>query len=147
MKINQPAVLHETVEGKVVMIHYASGNYYFTELTGAEIWGLLERGPIARSSILEHLMERYGSRETSDLIRGSVTSFLEQLVDEKLVVQEERQDDDNVVNADLVNAGDNTFHAPVLEKFDDMNQLILQDPVHEVGPQGWEKAVLAEDES
>ena len=29
------------------------------------------------------------------------------------------------------------FQAPVLEKHSDMQDLILLDPVHEVGPRGW----------
>jgi hypothetical protein len=36
------------------------------------------------------------------------------------------------------------FQAPALEKHSDMQDLILLDPVHEVGPRGWPHAADSE---
>ena len=37
-RINNPKVIHETIDGETVIVNLDSGNYYSLDATGADIW-------------------------------------------------------------------------------------------------------------
>ena len=95
-RVNSPNVIHETIEGEVILIDLKTGTYYSLRDSGAAIWQSIEQGA-GEDDIEAEPMARPSDNGAARL----------------------------------------PFAAPVLEKHTDMQDLILLDPVHEVGAEGW----------
>ena len=133
-RVNAPTVAAETVNGEVLMINLESGNYYSLRATGATIWEAIEHG-VPALTIARAFRDSYGIADADEVVDG----FLAELVGEDLLatagpVGTAGEPATEWAPPPLV--GD--FVAPRLEKFTDMQHLILLDPVHEVDEgQGW----------
>lgn len=122
-RINSPKVIHQIFETEVVIVNLDSGNYYSVGGAGIEIWRQLERG---------HSPDQIAA--TFEAETESVRLFLREIEREELIVP------DKAVAApvsaiEVVRNG--AFVPPTLEKFDDMRDLLLLDPIHELDESGW----------
>ena len=137
-RVNSPKVAAETIDGEVVIVNLDSGHYYSLLSTGAYIWICAENGR-DRHNIVNDVTQTYDG--ISNQIAISVNEFLDKLVSEELLVAMENSTNDeaqtdNVISAELVDKA--PFEQPVLEKFTDMEDLLLLDPIHEVNLEaGW----------
>jgi hypothetical protein len=135
MRINAPQVIHESIDGEVIVIDLGTGSYYSLKDSGAAVWDALDRTGGATERDLVHALEaRYeGSREQFE---AGVQYLLNVLRDEGLVVEAETA---GLPAAILEEAAGTrvAFETPRLEKFTDMQDLVLLDPVHEVDATGW----------
>ena len=140
-KMNTPKVVHEGFDdNEVVIINLDSGSYYSLDKIGAEIWMLIESGA-SIGEIIECINCSYESGELN--IENSVSRFVEELREENLIVPDTEKTDGKPA------AGENTkskaggarlsFQEPVLQKYTDMQDLLLLDPIHEVDETGWPK--------
>jgi len=138
LKINEPTIVHENIDGETVILNLDSGNYYSVVDAGADIWGYIEKGaPV--SEILPLIRENYACNGDEE---DAVHSFLNHLQQEGLVIAA-----DDKVNASLLPQNwkeqimareiKAVFNAPVLSKYTDMQDLLLLDPIHEVDATGW----------
>ena len=128
--------MHETIEGEVIVIDLTTGSYYSLREAGAEIWHGIEHG-VDEGGIGDSLERRYeGPREE---ILAAVGRLLDELAAEDLIEPADAgAAAPTMPPAPLQHTnGRSPFVAPVLEKHSDMQDLILLDPVHKVGPQGW----------
>jgi hypothetical protein len=130
--VNSGQVISEIIDGEAVMINLTTGNYYSLNEVGAAIWDSIEAGASA-DEIVERLGGRYEGVQSE--IEKATTGLIEELLREELIVAAER--DGSVVSAVEPVSDRPPFQAPLLEKHTDMQDLILLDPVHEVGEQGW----------
>ena len=142
-RVNSPNVIHETIEGEVILIDLKTGTYYSLRDTGAAVWNAIEAG--ADEDELQAALElRYeGSKQE---MREAARGLLDELEGEGLI----RRDDGTAPRAERAvsdrNGGPRApFRPPALEKHTDMQDLILLDPVHEVGAQGWPQPAGAEE--
>jgi Coenzyme PQQ synthesis protein D (PqqD) len=134
-RVNSPQVINETIDGEAIMINLATGSYYSLDRVGGDVWTLLEASsPV--DDIVAELGRRYDA--SVDDIRRGVEDLLQRLVDEELIVPcGDGEPTRAVLSPEPAPAKRSPFHAPRLEKFTDMQDLILLDPVHEVDSQGW----------
>jgi hypothetical protein len=141
-KINSPKVVHETIDGEVVVVNLDLGDYYSLVKVAVDVWHGIERG-ISQENMIAEISDRYdGSYEE---IETSVDSFLQKLQLEKLIVLQPANteaiahhgDEENHTQAIKDKA---KFEPPFLEKFTDMEDLLLLDPIHEVEEAGWPNA-------
>jgi len=139
-RVNTPTVTHETIDGEAVIINLDSGNYYSLVDAGSLIWALVDRG--ASASEVHELLQQSYQGEATDIDRG-VQELLAQLQQENLIVPV-----DEAAAADLAGVLPSTnghekpsFNAPSLNKFSDMQELLLLDPIHDVDEAGWPKPV------
>lgn len=141
-RINSPKVVHETIDGEVIVVNLDLGDYYSLVKVAVDVWHGIERG-ISQEKLIAEISDSYeGSYEE---IQAAVYSFLEKLQLEKLIVSQ-TEDTDNITNNG--NGQDYThqsadkakFEPPTLEKFTDMEDLLLLDPIHEVEETGWPNA-------
>ncbi len=139
-RIDAPQVISETIDGEAVMINLPTGNYYSLNDAGGEVWTLIERAASVEEMVAT-LAGRYeGAREE---IERSVSELIDRLLGEELIVPLEAGEARGSAPGPM--AGDppapsaprRPFQAPTLEKFTDMHDLILLDPVHEVDAKGW----------
>ena len=136
-RLNSPQVISETIEGEGIVVNLGTGSYYSVRDTGALLWEAIIAGaPLPR--IVDALVEAYDvdRAEAEDLVR----SFCEQLEGEGLVarVEDAAAGDDAAVL--FSRNGSSSFKPPALEKYTDMQDLVLIDPVHEVDERGWPHA-------
>jgi hypothetical protein len=140
-RINTPTVTHETIDGEAVIINLDSGNYYSLVEAGSFIWALVEKG--ASANEVQDLLQQTYQGDAADIDRG-VQELLAQLQQENLIVPV-----DGSAAVDLTEVmpssnghGKPSFNAPLLNKFSDMQELLLLDPIHDVDEAGWPKPVL-----
>jgi hypothetical protein len=124
-------VVHETLDGETIVIHLDNGSYYSLTGSGSEIWNLLGAGATV-PQICAQLALRH-RRQQGD-IRSEVDAFISELRREELV-------DDGEAGASQAPAGpteaDGAWVTPKLERYDDMRDFLLVDPIHEVDETGW----------
>lgn len=124
-QINRPRIVDEHVDGEYIIIDTQSGSYYSFEGSAAWIWDQLVRG-CGETAILEAARTGGGSE-------SHIRNFIAGLLRESLIIASGPQTG-NTVLADGI-----PFHAgePILKKFDDMQEYLLADPIHDIGPEGW----------
>ena len=139
-RINTPTVTHETIDGEAVIINLDSGNYYSLVEAGSFIWALVDKG--ASASEVQDVVQLSYEGDAADIDQG-VQQLLAQLQQENLIVPV-----DGTPGVDLTDLtashngqGKPSFKAPALNKFSDMQELLLLDPIHDVDDTGWPKPV------
>ena len=131
-RVNSPDVLAETVDGEVLIINLASGVYYTVRGTGDHAWQLLSSGyPVKR--LAGELAEHFGADEAT--VATDVEAWLRSLVEEEIIVAAEPGGEGVTLPP-----ARGPWSPPVFEKYTDMQDLLILDPVHEVADEGWPKA-------
>jgi Coenzyme PQQ synthesis protein D (PqqD) len=136
-----PGVLHEEIDGEVIAIDLGTGTYYSLRGSAARVWGLVSEYPGVSGSEIAGVVARYYDREADGFV-APVVQFLDELRTEGLVRTVERPSADAIVSLEEDLAASpvheqEEFVPPRMEKFTDMQDLVLLDPVHEVGGAGW----------
>ncbi len=131
--INQPNVIGEIIDGEAVIINLDMGTYYSLQDSGAYIWRLLEQNASLHEIIV--LLSRQYQGEPNEIERAA-SIFLDDLQREGLIVPSSK-DIAAMPEPFLEESVRLEFKVPNLLKFDDMAELLLLDPIHEVGEGGW----------
>lgn len=131
-RVNSPYVVHETIDGEVIIVNLDSGSYYSLDQAGAVLWESLAQGAsLARAvALLEH---RYTAEPGA--IAAAAQALVTELLAENLLRPGEPAPADGP--APVLNGEARPFVAPVLHKHTDMQDLLLLDPIHEVDEAGW----------
>jgi hypothetical protein len=136
-QVNAGQVISEIIDNEAVMINLTTGNYYSLNGTGAEVWDAIAR----RETVDEIAVALAGRYQTAarEEVESSVRALVEELRGEGLIVP---ADDGGSIGSydgtpSVAPSTGAPFEAPRLEKHTDMQDLILLDPVHEVGEDGW----------
>jgi hypothetical protein len=124
-----PDSASELFDGELVIAHYGSGLYYSLSRSGTLIWQGLRHG-LSVAGVVKWL-EGHFTDDTS--LQVDVDSFVERLSAEGLLVEVA----EGVKVSDLPGIAVKQWAAPVLERFDDLQELLLLDPVHDVSEAGW----------
>ena len=127
-----PQIVHELIQGEVVAINLATGCYYSLTGIAAEIWSLLAE-PAEPEELADLLAARYGSVAADH--KTDIVAFIAQLREEELVVSIPNQPER--AHRAVEPADPARFAVPTLQKYGDMRNLLLIDPIHEVGESGW----------
>jgi hypothetical protein len=125
-----PGTAAELFDGELVIAHYGSGFYYSISESGALIWQGLRHG-LADSEVIDWLAGHYPAQ--GEEVRNLVPEFIARMREHGLLIPESTV----TVGADLPVLNGGRFETPVLEQFDDLQELLLVDPVHEVDSTGW----------
>lgn len=140
-RVNTPTVTHETIDGEAVIINLDTGNYYSLVDVGSFIWSLVDKGASA-SEIQNQIVQTYQG-DAQDIDRG-VHELLVQLQQENLIVPVDGAGE-ALDLAQVAPANSNheklSFNPPSLNKYSDMQELLLLDPIHDVDDAGWPKPV------
>ncbi|BAQ64673.1 PqqD family peptide modification chaperone [Geminocystis sp. NIES-3709] len=135
-QVNSSKVVAETIDGEVVIVNLEKGDYYSVVKSGAKIWNAVERELSAEKILAEILAQYDGDTET---IARAVTGFIDILKNEGLILVNFDRETVNQ-NEELIteNIEKVSFDLPTLEKYTDMEELLLLDPIHEVDEEaGW----------
>jgi len=128
-----PEIVHETVDGEVIAIDLGSGSYYSLAGSGPMIWELLAEGA-SEAEVHDTLAARFGGVET---LATDVASFLAQLRESGLIAGAEGEGEGRSVTPPPGAEGEVVYEAPRFERYTDMKDYFLLDPIHEVDTAGW----------
>ena len=131
---NTPDVTHELVDGEVIIVHVVTGAYYSLNGSAAAIWGWLDRGADI-ASIAKRVSELNGGNDEG--VTDELQRFTSDLEKEGLISPAPSAAGSDALLDDSPAEGIAPFIAPKFEKYSDMEELLLVDPIHEVSPQGW----------
>ena len=140
-KINLSKIVQETIDGEVIIINLDKGHYFSLNGNGAKIWsGINSKMP--GSVIISKLKLQYNDNE--NVIEESVIKLMQELLDEELIIisgntQNNYGDYHDIHFSNNSNDTNENYNIPVLEKYTDMEDLLLLDPIHDVDEQGWPK--------
>jgi hypothetical protein len=134
----KPSVVHEKFGDETVIVSLDSGSYYSAQGTGGVIWNLVSEGSSERN-IVRHIRAEFNG--DSDEISRATANFLDQLIEESLVSPEYVDDGDGSSLAHSVGKPDQVFVTPLLQKYTDMEEMLMLDPIHEVDEQGWPSTI------
>lgn len=134
-EVSSPDIVAELFADEVVVLNLENGKYFSLRGLSAKLWSAVTAGHAPRQ-IHQHLQSIQHQQADACL------DFIQSLIDENLIR----------ITKQLVTAGNNEMglddylplnaademQAPALEIYDDMAELILSDPIHEVDEDvGW----------
>jgi hypothetical protein len=133
-KLREGKVVDEAIDGEVIIIQLERGTYFSLGGSGEEIWQLFRAG-YDELGAAEILRERYP--EQAGEIEPALGALVATMLEEGVL---ERDDEPGAPSAPAdASPGDGRFEEPKLERYDDMQDFLLLDPIHEVHETGWPK--------
>ena len=129
-RLNTPEVASETLDKEVIVIHLKSGNYYSLRGSAVEIWtaviaGWTEKEIVDRLAQSKHLL--------GDEVAAHVRDVVAYIATENLILPCNSEEHGAILDM----TAPEVFIAPLIQKFTDMQELLLIDPIHEVSDAGW----------
>jgi hypothetical protein len=128
LKENTERVVSDLIDGEMMLLNMEAGTYYSLVGTGAALWTSLQVG--AEDSVLLQALERAFPDIDASRLQDELRDFLKTLKEEDLVVSCEICSDDSPSFGDA-------YETPKIQKYSDLQDLLLIDPIHEAGDSGW----------
>jgi len=127
-----PWVTHERLDDEVIAINLETGAYYALDDVAADCW-MVAAGGAGVDDLVAVVVERYEVEELR--AREEIQRFVDELLEERLVTT----DDGPPTGAPSLPAGtgQRPYVTPAVQKYDDLEDLLLLDPIHEVDEAGW----------
>lgn len=120
-------MIDETFDGEAVLVHLGTGRYYALNAAATEVWQLTRDGR-APSELAELLGAERGR---------AAQEFVSELLTEKLLVVANGSGPSSSPEPPV--PATEWADPPKLQRFDDLQDLLLVDPIHDVtlGADGW----------
>jgi len=128
--VNVSRFPHETIGGETILIDAETGHVILLTGFAAVLWSHLV-GSTSSEVLASAVDARFGT-EAADATR----SFIQELRAAEIVVPTTDAGSDAVPPLPWPER----FTVPVLERYDDIANIIAMDPIHDVGPGGWPRA-------
>lgn len=128
--VDNSMIMHQEIDGEVVIVNLDNGYYYNLDNLGAQLWQLIVNGH-SPAGIQEQMQLRY-SNETVQ-VTAEVGNFFSELEAEGLVTCGE-----GLAKKTPITLPQFPYITPQLQKYTDMDSLLMLDPIHEVDEgAGW----------
>lgn len=130
-RVNEPKVVSETLDGETIAIDLESGSYFSMNPAASVVWNLIVDGhPVAAFPAVVAARFAISPEDAA----ADIARFVENLLRDRLVVAAEPK---AVAAPAIAGEGQAAYAAPSVERFDDMQELLLADPIHDVTLAGW----------
>ena len=132
--VNKDFVISETIDDETIIINLNSGSYFSLKHSGTAIWKLLQN-PVSVAAIVSVIVRDF--EINADRACSEIQTLIARLSEEGLVstVAPVVDIDPALISANPVLR--QPYVAPSLEKFTDMEAMLLLDPIHDVDDAGW----------
>lgn len=138
LRVNVPQVVHETIDEEAIILNLNTGNYYSIEWPGTIVWDLIsETGNV--EGIKNAFLNIEGPKRND--IEQAFNSFVTSLLNEELVVTAENGE---ATSLEVDKKTEEEFKKAItkldkliLNKYSDMRDMLLLDPIHDVDEKGW----------
>lgn len=133
-RANEPRFVDETVDGEALMMDMVRGNYYCCAGASAVAWNALKQGRDV-DAVAAVLVGAYGI--SVEQASADLGQFVGALVAEDLLVAVDDDTAAATVDAPTEVAAGSDYDGLRFDRFTDLADLILLDPVHDVSEAGW----------
>jgi hypothetical protein len=134
-RVNPIHVAHEIFDGgEVLAINLETGTYYSLPGISGQIWIWLVKGA-SLAAIGQALVDLYEGEH--DMIENEAERFIKTLKAENLISSDEVPAISAPILPSNNQAGKKPFVIPTMEKYSDLQELLLLDPIHETDAAGW----------
>jgi hypothetical protein len=132
---NENQIVHEVLDGEVVLVNLDSGYYYILQGTGSVIWQALAGGATVAETVSVLLRRHTGDAAE---VGQAVRAFLNDLVQEALLqpAGSAPSGDRSAPPPDEPLAA-TPFTPPLIFRYTDMANLVQMDPIREYDETGW----------
>ncbi len=113
-RIDRNKAISETLDGETIIINLETGTYYSMNEAGTAVWDAI------------------GKELPINVTESFVTDFLVFLERENLIANLSESESE-------LSACFTANEKPVIEKYSDMQEMLLADPIHDVDTAGWPK--------
>jgi coenzyme PQQ synthesis protein D (PqqD) len=132
-RVDVENIMHETIDGEVVIVNLETGTYYAFDGTGEFIWNQLSGDGASLEQLIDAACRTYqGSQEE---ISAGVSRFFNALQKEKMLISTDGIG--STAPTFELQVSTDEFELPKLNIYTDMEALLLADPIHEVESDGW----------
>lgn len=131
--INTSKTISETLDGETIIINLENGNYYSVNPTASILWDMLSTGR-SRADILRSFIARYDA--SADTIEKSVLDCLDFLKHDGLILETTPPSPTSSPESPL-SLMKESFLPLKVDRYDDMQEMLLADPIHDVDQTGW----------
>jgi hypothetical protein len=135
--IDNERVVSEVLDGEAVIVDLAAGHYHAATGVAATVWQA-----IGAALDVEAIVDLAGRshRDVPATATDEITRFIDQLLHAGLITPAP----DGTVPSDVQPPAEPTpWVPPRLESHDDLEDLLVLDPVHDVTAEGWPNAAAA----
>ncbi|MFN7924031.1 MAG: PqqD family protein [Bryobacteraceae bacterium] len=134
-RVNEPDVIYQSFDDEVVVIHLPTGVYHSLPGLGGDVFRWLTSGGTSLVDVITSVAARYDApRET---IERDVAGLRDQLVLRHLIVPAAANGGSHSATVSENGDGLLPYVAPALNCHDDLQELFLLDPIHDVSQAGW----------
>ena len=126
-----PRITADLFDNEIIMANLDTGLYY--TLSGCVIEALNKMPASNIADLSSPLINHYGN-EFAEIIAQDVTMIIEELIKEKIVLKQERY---STKQYSFDFKMPESYKVSVFNKYADMQDLLLLDPIHEVDEEGW----------
>ncbi|MCF8297440.1 MAG: PqqD family peptide modification chaperone [Saprospiraceae bacterium] len=133
--VNSPHVVHDTIDGETILVNLKNGNYYSFDKLGVIIWDF-----IVSKNKLSALVQKVSLfyKKPLDEISEVLEVFITQLKNEELIVIDNSETPENQeLDLSEIEKLSSEFAPPILNKYADMQDVLLLDPIHDTDEKGW----------
>jgi len=144
IRVKTENIVHQTIDGEVVLINLLTGHYFSIEGAGTAIWERISLGTTRME--LQKLLESSYEGQPAELEAG-LSRFLADLLEEGMIEYGSADSNEPLVPNSVESLSPATrqpFAAPVLNVYTDMKDFLLLDPIHDVGEAGWPNSLNKE---
>jgi hypothetical protein len=131
-RLNSSNVVHDIIDGEVLAIRSDTGTYYSMQGPTATAWCALISGADVET-MAQAVAAHHGA--DVDVVGAALETFGAELQAESLLVAG-NADGTAIIDLPPETRGQ-AWAPPQVEKYTDMQDLLLFDPIHEVEPSGW----------
>jgi Coenzyme PQQ synthesis protein D (PqqD) len=128
----RPTVRHERLEDEVIAIDLESGAYFALDDVAAVCWSILAAGGTVHAAVDATLARFDVASETA---QRDVEHFVDELVRVGLLGPADRPPERAPAPDPAPEL--RAYEPPAIERFDDLEELLVLDPIHEVDEAGW----------
>ena len=132
--VNTKKIVHETIDDEVIVIDLETGLYYSLVDAGVDAWDMITRR-VSRERLVNDLARLYNADRAA--VEGPVNALLDDMLTEGIIVIEPGEDEGEAAPPSDGAGRIGNFAPPVLARFNNMSDLLLLDPIHDVDEQGW----------
>jgi hypothetical protein len=129
-------IVSESIQGEVIIVNLLQGVYYSITGSGPQIWECICNG-YSIEKIAELLRTEF--LNVPEDVTDKITNFAAKLAEDSLIqhCEGDPQPIDQPVVSEPSNGVRKQFEEPAISKFNDMEEVLILDPVHDFDESGW----------
>jgi hypothetical protein len=126
-RIPEGQIAHEVIEGEVIILRFDTGFYFSLNGSAVNLWQWILEG-----AGWQQILEAFEPLNSDQI--AALEAFMERLVKDNLII---KTDEATPSVTMTLPRHEVRFERPSMEKYGDMQDMLLADPIHEVDEAGW----------